>query len=423
MLTTTLKRPYQCMQIYLVGGAVRDTLLNYPVLEKDWVVVGQTPEAMLKQGYRLVGKDFPVFLHPKTKDEYALARTERKSAPGYKGFIVHASPDISLEQDLIRRDLTINAMAMSSDGQLIDPYGGQQDLQNRVFRHISPAFAEDPVRILRVARFAARYQHLGFTLAAETLALMQSMVNNGEVDHLVPERVWAELFKALNEKTPSAFFYILKDCNALKKIFPELDNLFGVPQPAQHHPEIDTGIHSLMCLEQAALLSPSPEVRFAALVHDLGKGMTPKEHWPSHHGHEKKGLPLLRQLCNRLRVPNNFKALAMHVMEYHTHSHKAFELRPDTLTDVLSTLGAFKDNSSLSWFLLACEADAKGRTGFEQRAYPQAQLITHAAQAGIDVDCSTALDGTLKGSDIGKAIRHLRIQAVTEAIKAYKANI
>jgi len=408
------------MQIYLVGGAVRDTLLNYPVLEKDWVVVGQTPEAMLKKGFRLVGKDFPVFLHPKTKDEYALARTERKSAPGYKGFIVHASPDISLEQDLIRRDLTINAMAMSEDGQLIDPYGGQQDLENRVFRHISPAFAEDPVRILRVARFAARYQHLGFTLATETLSLMQSMVKDGEVDHLVPERVWAELFKALKEKTPSAFFYTLKNCNALKNIFPELDNLFGVPQPAHHHPEIDTGIHSLMCLEQAALLSSSPEVRFAALAHDLGKGITPKEQWPHHHGHEQKGLPLLRQLCNRLRVPNNFKSLAMQVMEYHTHSHKAFELRPATLTDVLSTLGAFKNNLNLSWFLLACEADAKGRTGFEQRAYPQAQLIAYVAQAAAAVDCSAVLNGSLKGSEIGSAIRQLRIQAVTEAINTYK---
>ena len=408
------------MQIYLVGGAVRDTLLNYPVHEKDWVVVGETPESMLKAGFRLVGKDFPVFLHPKTKDEYALARTERKSAPGYKGFIVHASPDISLEQDLIRRDLTINAMAMSQDGQLIDPYGGQQDLENRVFRHISPAFAEDPVRILRIARFAARYQHLGFTLAPETLDLMQSMVSNGEIDHLVPERVWAELFKALNEQTPSAFFYTLKDCKALQKILPELDNLFGVPQPAQHHPEIDTGIHSLMCLEQAALLSSSPEVRFTALVHDLGKGITPKELLPSHHGHEKKGLPLLRKLCNRLRVPNNFRALAMQVMEYHTHSHKVFELRPDTLTDVLSTLGAFKDDSKLSWFLLACEADARGRTGFEQRDYPQAQLFSLAAKAAADVDCSSALDGSLTGSDIGAAIRRLRINAVTEVLKAYK---
>lgn len=408
------------MQIYLVGGAVRDTLLNYPVHEKDWVVVGETPESMLKAGFRLVGKDFPVFLHPKTKDEYALARTERKSAPGYKGFIVHASPDISLEQDLIRRDLTINAMAMSQDGQLIDPYGGQQDLENRVFRHISPAFAEDPVRILRIARFAARYQHLGFTLAPETLDLMQSMVSNGEIDHLVPERVWAELFKALNEQTPSAFFYTLKDCKALQKILPELDNLFGVPQPAQHHPEIDTGIHSLMCLEQAALLSSSPEVRFAALVHDLGKGITPKELLPSHHGHEKKGLPLLRKLCNRLRVPNNFRALAMQVMEYHTHSHKVFELRPDTLTDVLSALGAFKDDSKLSWFLLACEADARGRTGFEQRDYPQAQLFSLAAKAAADVDCCSALDGSLTGSDIGAAIRRLRINAVTEVLKAYK---
>ena len=409
------------MQIYLVGGAVRDQLLGLPVIEKDWVVIGATPEAMIKQGFRPVGKDFPVFLHPQTHDEYALARTERKNAPGYKGFAVHASPDVSLEQDLIRRDLTINAMAMTPQGQLIDPYGGLQDLENKVFRHISPAFAEDPVRILRVARFAARYRHLGFSLAAETGALMQAMVAAGEVDHLVPERVWAELFKALKERTPSAFFYTLKDCTALATIFPEIDSLFGVPQPSTHHPEIDTGLHSMLCLEQAALLSASPEVRFAALVHDLGKAITPKENWPHHYGHETKGLQVLEKLCARLRVPNTFKALAMHVMQYHTHSHKAFELRASTLTDMLSVLGAFKTDNTLPEFLLACAADAKGRTGFEHVAYPQAELIKRAAKAAVSVDTSAALNSGLQGVHIGEAIRRLRITAVADAINACKS--
>jgi tRNA nucleotidyltransferase (CCA-adding enzyme) len=408
------------MKIYLVGGAVRDQLLGLPVIEKDWVVIGETPEAMLKQGFRPVGKDFPVFLHPQTHDEYALARTERKTAPGYKGFAVHAAPDVSLEQDLIRRDLTINAMAMTPQGRLIDPYGGRQDLENRVFRHISPAFAEDPVRILRLARFAARYRHLGFTLAAETGALMQSMVAAGEVDYLVPERVWAELFKALKERTPSEFFYTLKNCTALAKIFPEIDCLFGVPQPEQHHPEIDTGLHSMLSLEQAALLSASPEIRFAALVHDLGKGVTPKENWPHHYGHETKGLPILEKLCARMRAPNTFKALAMHVMQYHTHSHKAFELRASTLTDMLSVLGAFKTDNTLPEFLLACAADAKGRTGFEHAAYPQAELITLSAKAAATVDTSAVVNSDLKGPEIGAAIRRLRINAVADVINAYK---
>ena len=405
------------MEIYLVGGAVRDKLLGLPVKERDWVVVGETPESMVKQGYRPVGKDFPVFLHPKTHEEYALARTERKTAPGYKGFTVHASPDVSLEQDLIRRDLTINAMAMTPEGQLIDPYGGQVDLEQRIFRHISPAFAEDPVRILRIARFAARYGHLGFMLAEETLVLMQAMVTAGEVDHLVPERVWAELFKALNEKSPSAFFYTLKNCAALGKIFPEIQGLFGVPQPEKHHPEIDTGIHAMLCLEQAALLSSSPEVRFAALVHDLGKGISPKANWPHHHGHETHGLPILEQMCERLRVPNSFKALAAQVMQYHTHCHRAFELRAATITDMLAALGAYKPVNKLSEFLLACEADAKGRTGFEHAPYPQAELLSEAAKAAASVDTSPSLNGELKGAQIGEAIRRLRIKAVCEFIK------
>jgi len=408
------------MEIYLVGGAVRDTLLGFPVMEKDWVVLGETPESMVKQGFRPVGKDFPVFLHPQSHDEYALARTERKTAPGYKGFSIHASPEVTLEQDLIRRDLTINAMAMNPQGQLFDPYGGQQDLENRIFRHISPAFAEDPVRILRVARFAARYGHLGFTLAEETRELMQSMVAAGEVDFLVPERVWAELFKALKEPSPSAFFYTLKNCTALEKIFPEINCLFGVPQPEKYHPEIDTGLHSMLCLEQAVLLSSSPEVRFAALVHDLGKGLSPKENWPHHYGHEKTGLHVLERLCARLRVPNTFKALAMHVMQYHTHCHKVFELRPSTLTDVLGMLGAFKANNTLPEFLLACEADAKGRTGFEHAPYPQAALISRSAKAAASVDTSAILNSELQGPQIGEAIRLLRIEAVADVINSYK---
>jgi len=406
------------VEIYLVGGAVRDQLLGLPVKEKDWVVIGETPESMVRQGFRPVGKDFPVFLHPQSQEEYALARTERKTAPGYKGFTVHAAPDVSLEQDLIRRDLTINAMAMTPEGQLVDPYGGQDDLEKRIFRHISPAFAEDPVRILRVARFAARYRHLGFTLAEETKGLMKAMVTAGEVDHLVPERVWAELFKALNEKSPSAFFYTLKDCSALDKIFPEIACLFGVPQPEKYHPEIDTGVHVMLCLEQAALLSSNPEVRFAALVHDLGKGVSPKEDLPHHRGHETQGLPILEQMCTRLRVPNSFKALALQVMQYHTHCHRAFELRASTLTDTLAALGAFKPVNRLPEFLLACEADAKGRAGLENVPYPQAELLSGAARAGASIDTSSIVNGELKGVQIGEAIRRLRIKAISEFIRA-----
>ncbi len=408
------------MEKYLVGGAVRDHLLGLPIIEKDWVVIGETPESMVKQGFHLVGKDFPVFLHPKSHDEYALARTERKTALGYKGFAVHASPDITLEEDLIRRDLTINAMAMTSLGDIIDPYGGQKDLQNKVFRHISPAFSEDPVRILRIARFAARFGHLGFTIAEETLSLMKSMVNSGEIDALIPERVWAELFKALKEQSPTHFFYTLKKCSALKKIIPEIDRLFGVPQPEKYHPEIDTGIHALLSLEQASKLTDSPEVRFAALTHDLGKGFSPKEHWPSHHGHENNGLPVLEGLCARLRIPHTFKSLAMQVMQYHTHCHKAFELKASTLTDMLTALNAFKPNSSLEAFILACIADARGRTGFEDVAYPQADLLTLAAKAGSNIDKSKALNGKLQGADIGRTLRDLRIKAVAEVINQYK---
>ncbi|WP_411728394.1 multifunctional CCA addition/repair protein [Methyloglobulus sp.] len=410
------------MEKYLVGGAVRDKLLGYPVRECDWVVVGETPESMIKQGFRAVGKDFPVFLHPDSHEEYALARTERKTAPGYKGFIIHADVDVTLKQDLKRRDLTINAIAMTPQGEIIDPYGGREDLDRRIFRHISPAFAEDPVRILRVARFAARYHHLGFKLALDTTELMRVMVDAGEVDHLVPERVWAELFKALKEPSPSAFFYTLMDCGVLEKIFPEIYNLFGVPQPPKYHPEIDTGVHSMMCLEQAALLSTKPEVRFAALVHDLGKALSPKDNLPHHYGHETKGMPVLEALCNRLRVPNAFKSLALHVMQYHTHCHKAGELKPSTLIDLLNTLGAFKQHNQLPEFLLACEADAKGRTGLENKPYPQAAYLLTAAKVAASVDTAALLNGNLQDAEIGEAIRRLRIQAIADMTKAEQQN-
>lgn len=410
------------MQAFLVGGAVRDLLLKRPVTEKDWVVTGETPQSMLAQGFRAVGKDFPVFLHPKTHEEYALARTERKTAHGYKGFSVHASPEVTLEQDLLRRDLTINAMAMTDDGQIIDPFNGQADLQKRILRHVSPAFSEDPVRVLRLARFAARYAHLNFSIAPDTLSLMQAMVDSGEIDYLVPERVWAELIKALNEATPSAFFKTLQSCGALAIVFPELHALFGVPQPEKYHPEIDTGIHSLMALEQAVLLSPDPKVRFAALVHDLGKARSPKGNLPHHYGHETNGLELLENMRQRLRIPNAFALLAKQVMQYHTHIHKASELKASTLVDLLMVLGAFKSNSGLSEFLLACEADAKGRTGLEQNPYPQADYIKRAASIAGAINISALLNNDLEGAKIGEAIRQCRIKALTELINSPKSS-
>ncbi len=391
---------------------MRDRLLGFPVTERDWVVVGETPESMMAKNYRPVGKDFPVFLHPETHEEYALARTERKTAPGYKGFAIHATPDVTLEEDLKRRDLTINAMAIAADGQLIDPYGGRQDLENRLLRHISPAFCEDPVRVLRVARFAARYDHLGFVIAAETRQLIGQMVDNGEVDYLVPERVWAETVKALSERTPTAYFEVLRSCRALAVIFPELDVLFGIPQPAAFHPEIDTGLHSLMVLEQAAKLSDKAVVRFAALLHDLGKAATPKAQWPHHHGHEQLGLPILDGFCQRLRVPRQLHKLAHHVMRYHSHCHRAFALRAATIVDMLTAMGMFKVNADLHDFLLACTADARGRTGLENSAYPQADFLSAAQRAGMSVDTAAVIGLNLRGPEIGKAIRQLRIEAI-----------
>lgn len=400
------------MQIYLVGGAVRDSLLGLAVRERDWVVVGATTEDLLKRGFRTVGKDFPVFLHPDTQEEYALARTERKTAPGYHGFLMEANPTVTLEEDLLRRDLTINAMAMDDSGQLIDPYDGQKDLARRVLRHVSPAFVEDPVRILRLARFAARFAPLGFTVAEETRALMREMVQAGEIEALVAERVFQELARALTEPEPAAFFHLLKDCDALPRLFPEIDQLFGVPQPEVYHPEIDTGIHSLLTLQQAVRLSHDPLVRFAALTHDLGKGLTPRSKWPSHHGHEEAGIPLLDTLCDRYKIPNAYRNLAEKVMRYHGLCHKALELRPGTVIELFENLDAFRRRDMLEPFLLACEADAKGRPGFEERPYPQAEYLKNAHAAALAVSVEPLLQKGLKGKALGMELRQQRILAV-----------
>jgi tRNA nucleotidyltransferase (CCA-adding enzyme) len=401
------------MEIYLVGGAVRDKLLNYPSKDRDYVVVGSSVDEMLQQGFEQVGKDFPVFLHPDTKAEYALARTERKIGGGYKGFEVHASPEVTLEEDLQRRDLTINAMAQRAD-ELIDPYGGKVDLEARILRHVSPHFTEDPLRILRVARFAARYAHLGFSVAPETMKLMQEMVSSGELALLTAERVWQEISRSLGEQSPDIFFEVLRQCDALAVILPELDVLFGVPQPAKHHPEIDTGIHTMMVLRQAAKLSDSAVVRFAALVHDLGKGLTKADNWPSHHGHEEMGLTALKKMATRLRIPNEFVDLAEKVMKYHTHCHRAFELKAETLLKVLEALGAFRQPQKLTSFLLACEADARGRKGFENKDYPQADWIKQAYFAANEVDPKEFVKQGLVGKKIGDAIHKRRLEVIQQ---------
>lgn len=397
------------MQTYLVGGAVRDSLLNYSFTDKDWVVVGATPEQMLDQGFEPVGKDFPVFLHPQTKEEYALARTERKQGHGYKGFTVYAAPDVTLEQDLIRRDLTINAMAQDDDGNIVDPYNGQQDLANKILRHVSDAFIEDPLRVLRVARFAARYAHLGFTVADETLELMESITNSGELNHLVGERVWQETHKALAEQTPEQYFQTLQDTGALAAVMPELDQLFGVPQPPKHHPEIDCGIHSLMVLQQASLLSSSTAVRFASLMHDLGKGTTPQEEWPRHIAHEHRGLKLIEQLCQKNKVPNEHRDLAKLACQHHTNIHRAFELKAETVLKVLESCDAIRRPERFEELLLCCEADAKGRTGFEQTDYPQVNYFRQAQNSICSVLPQQFLEQGIKGKALGEAIRQERL--------------
>lgn len=398
------------MKTFLVGGAVRDKLLGRPVTEKDWVVVGASPATMEAQGFVAVGKDFPVFLHPVTKEEYALARTERKTGQGYGGFSFYCGEEVSLEEDLVRRDLTINAMAEDESGNIIDPYDGQRDLANKILRHVSPAFAEDPVRILRIARFAARYHQLGFTVAEETLNLMTSMVQSGEVDHLVPERVWKETYRALGEPNPEIFIETLRQCSALARLFPEIEALFGVPQTAIHHPEVDTGIHCLMSLQQAVKLSADPIVRFATLIHDLGKGTTPKEEWPRHIAHEERSLPLVTALCDRIAVPREFKDLALMVAEYHTHCHRALELKPSTLLKTLQGLDAFRRPERFELFLLCCEADARGRTGFENRDYPQADYFRQALSVCQAVSILELQASGLTGKAFGDELQRRRLE-------------
>lgn len=404
------------MQIYLVGGAVRDALLGLPIKDKDWVVVGATPEQLLKQGYSQVGADFPVFLHPDNHDEYALARTERKTAPGYAGFECYAAADVTLEDDLLRRDLTINAMAQDDQGNIIDPYQGQQDLDKKLLRHVSPAFAEDPLRVLRIARFSARYQPLNFKIAPETQDLMLQMTKDGELTHLVAERVWQETHRSLLEKSPTTYFEVLQSCGALAVIFPELDALFGVPQPEQHHPEIDTGIHTLMCLQQACLLSPKAEVRFATLLHDLGKAFSPQEMLPKHHGHEQKGLAAVKTLCERLKVPKEYLQLALMACEYHTHVHRALELKPSTLLKTLKALDVIRRPERFDDFLLACEADSKGRTGFENITYPQAEYFKQAADQIRQIGIQDIVKQGFKGKEIGEQLAKRQL----EALKTFK---
>ena len=397
-------------KFYLVGGAVRDRELGLPVNDRDWVVVGATPDFMQDLGYAPVGKDFPVFINRQSGEEYALARTERKTAKGYQGFSFNASPEVTLEEDLQRRDITINAMAEDADGKLIDPHNGLTDLNNGIIRHVSDAFAEDPVRVLRVARFAARFR---FSIAPETMTLMKMMVSNGEVDSLVAERVWAEMSKALATDSPQIFFQTLRDCGALARVLPELDNLFGVPQTAKYHPEIDSGIHTMMVVEQAAKLSQDPLVRFAALVHDLGKAITPKETLPSHKGHEKSGLPLIKQLCLRLRIPKKYQSLALAVAEFHLHMHKMAELKPSTVLNMLTRTRSLNDDQRAEQIALCCIADARGRTGFEDRDYTQAALFIEFQQAARGVDSkSIALQ-----FDDDKIIQRKINQAQLAAIK------
>jgi tRNA nucleotidyltransferase (CCA-adding enzyme) len=405
------------MEIYLVGGAVRDKLLGLEVKDRDYVVVGATPEQMVAQGFKPVGADFPVFLHPHSKQEYALARTERKSGRGYKGFKVYAAPDVTLEDDLRRRDLTINAMAQAADDTLVDPFGGAEDLRKGILRHVSPAFTEDPVRVLRVARFAARYADRGFRVADTTMALMRQMVESGEVDHLVAERVWAETERALTEQQPTRFFEVLRECGALARVFPEIDALFGVPQPPKYHPEVDSGLHTMMVLAQATRLSADTRVRFAALVHDLGKGETPSAEWPKHVGHEERGAALVTGLCRRLRIPNEYRELGVVVARYHLRCHKATELRAATLLDTFEVLDAFRRPERFEQFLLACEADMRGRTGWEERPYPQGDVLrrTFAAANEIDTSAIAAEHKNLDGNVIGEKIRQARIAAIKRA--------
>ncbi|UCH48058.1 MAG: multifunctional CCA addition/repair protein [Betaproteobacteria bacterium] len=403
------------MKVYAVGGSVRDQLLGLDVRDQDYVVVGSTPEEMLTLGFKPVGRDFPVFLHPETGEEYALARTERKSGRGYRGFVVHAAPDVSLEQDLERRDLTINAIARDESGNIIDPFGGADDLQHGILRHVGPAFVEDPVRVLRTARFAARF---GFELASETQELMHQMVANGEVDHLVAERVWQEVSKGLMESKPSRMFEVLRDCGALARILPEVDALFGVPQPEQHHPEIDTGLHVMMVIDYAAQQNYSLAVRFAALTHDLGKAATPCDKWPAHHGHEKISAELVRSLCARLRVPGYCCDVARLTARYHGEVHRAQELRPATILKLLTSTDALRKPERFEEILLASECDFRGRPGYETRPFPQSELLSNTNRATRGIDAGAIASGLDDPARIREQIDAARLEAIKRTLSA-----
>ncbi|WP_288499629.1 multifunctional CCA addition/repair protein [uncultured Erwinia sp.] len=402
------------MKTYLVGGAVRDGLLNLPLKDKDWVVVGASPQQMLDAGYEQVGRDFPVFLHPSSHEEYALARTERKSGSGYTGFVCYAAPDVTLEQDLARRDLTINAIAQDADGNFYDPYRGREDLKLRLLRHVSAAFNEDPLRVLRVARFAARFAHLNFRVADETMALMRAMAASGELAHLTAERVWKETESALLTRNPQVYFQVLRDCGALAVLFPELDNLYGVPAPAKWHPEIDTGVHALMTLAMAAQLSPELDIRFATLFHDVGKGLTPPEKWPSHHGHGPAGVPLVAALCERLRVPNTVRDLALLVTEFHDLVHTLQNQSAATLIALFDRVDAWRKPQRVEQIAITSEADARGRTGFESNPYPQGDYLRTAWRVAQSVSTKEVVEAGFKGSEVREELTRRRVAALEE---------
>ncbi len=402
---------------YLVGGAVRDRLLGLTPKERDWVVVGRTEAEMEAAGFQRVGRDFPVFLHPKTGEEHALARTERKTAPGYRGFTTHADPAVTLEEDLLRRDLTINAIAEDHQGNLIDPFHGEADLQQGLLRHVSDAFSEDPVRILRIARFAARFGNRGFKVAHKTHRLMQQMAASGELDALVPERVWQETLKALQSDRPVRYFEVLRNCGALASIFPELEALFGVPQPAHHHPEIDSGLHTLMVLQQAVRLSDKPQVRFAVLLHDLGKGATPRSQWPKHHGHEARSTRLVQQLCDRLKVPRSYRELALAVAKYHGHYHRAEEMRAETILKLLEGVDAFRRPERFEEFLIAGEADQRGRSGFEEAHFTQGDTLRRAYAAAAAIETTPILTDGFAGEAIREELKRRRCSAIRAALR------
>ena len=401
------------MKTYLVGGAVRDKLLGLPVKDRDWVVIGATPKKMIEEGFEPIGENFPVFLHPKTKEEYALARTERKSGKGYKGFVFYSSPKVTLEDDLKRRDLTINAIAEDENGELIDPYGGEADLKNGILRHVSPAFVEDPLRVLRIARFAACF---GFKIADETIKLLRIISKSNELDTLTPERVWSEMEKALTGKYPTRFILALRSCNALKILFPEIDALFGIPQDKKYHPEIDVGRHTLMALNQSVQLSSDPIVRFSVLVHDLGKATTPKEQLPNHDGHETRGINIIDSFCERYKIPNKYHDLAACVSEFHIDCHQIQEMEPKEILERLEKLDAFRRPERFKKFLIACESDSRGRAGFEEKEFPQAKYFLNALEISRGVNVDLLANKSLKGKELGEALRKERIKILEEAL-------